>query len=151
MNLHSMQRGNRGFTLIEVMVAAAVIGIAATALFALLSRSMVNVRKVQDLHHYQLAGEAVMNRVLLLSVLPPGGTIDGPVKGLDAHWAVKVTPWIPAVLEGNPGEAVMKIEVEILWPGKSGQRNVKLEAVKAAKLAYSDYDFQKAVENAIPD
>ena len=54
-----------GFTLIEVMVAAAVLGIAATALFSLLSRSLSNIRTIEDLHHYQLAGEDVMNRVLL--------------------------------------------------------------------------------------
>jgi len=48
-------RNQRGFTLIEVLVAAAVLGITATALFGLLSQSSFNLRKIEDLHRYELA------------------------------------------------------------------------------------------------
>ena len=53
----------RGFTLIEVLVAAAILGITATALFGLFSKSLFNLRKVEDLHRYELAAQDVMNRV----------------------------------------------------------------------------------------
>ena len=141
----------RGFTLMEVMVAAAVIGIAATGLFALLSRSLSNLRKIEDLHHYQLAGEEMMNRVLLLSSFPPGGRIEGNLQRLGARWVVTLTPWIPDKLENNIPEAVMKVDVEILWPGRSGERSLKLETVKATTLTYSNYDFQHAIEAALPE
>jgi general secretion pathway protein I len=145
-------RNQRGFTLIEVMVAAAVLGIAATALFSLLSRSLSNIRTIEDLHHYQLAGEDIMNRVLLLSALPPGGQIEGDVKNVRAHWIVTISPWIPQKLENNTPEAVMKVNVQILWPGRSGQqRSIQLETVKAAALSYKHEDFQKVIENALPD
>ena len=133
------------------MVAAAVLGIAATALFSLLSRSLSNIRTIEDLHHYQLAGEDVMNRVLLLSALPPGGKIEGDVKNVKAHWVVTLSPWIPEKLENNTPEAVMKVNVEILWAGRSGQRSIKLEAVKATALSYKNDDFQKAIVDALPD
>lgn len=140
-----------GFTLIEVMVAAAVLGIAVTALFSLFSSSLSNLRKIEDLHHYQLAGEEMMNRVLLLASLPPGGKIEGTLKKTNARWIVTISPWIPQKLVSNIPEAVMKIDVEILWPGLAGQRSVKLETVKATTLSYSNNDFQKAIENALPN
>ena len=52
-----------GFTLVEVLVAASVLAIVATALFGLLSRSLSNLRKVEELHQYELATQDVMNRI----------------------------------------------------------------------------------------
>jgi len=150
-------RSRRGFTLIEVMVAAAVLGIAATALFSLLSRSLWNLRKVQDVHHYQLAAQEMMNRVSLLTNLPPGGRVEGPVKNADGserqnvRWVVTVSPWIPEKLDNNPPEAVMKVDVEVVWPGQFGQRSLKLETVKATALSYNNYDFQTAIESVLPN
>ena len=141
---------SRGFTLIEVMVAAAVLGIAATALFSLLSRSLSNLRTIEDLHHYQLAGEDVMNRVLLQSSLPAGGRTEGELKSLGAHYAVTLTPWIPDNLDSKPSEGAMKVDVEVLWAGRSGPRSLKLETVKAGPLSYNNSDFQKSIEDALP-
>lgn len=134
------------------MVAAAVLSIAATALFSLLSNSLSNLRKIEDVHHYQLAGEDIMNRVLLLSSLPSGGTIEGKLVPLNARWVVTVTPWIPSNLEGHPADAVMKVNVEVFWPGRAGERSVKLESIKATNVSYVATDnYQQAIENALPD
>ena len=141
----------RGFTLIEVMVAAAVLGITATALFGLFSSSLVNLRKIEDLHRYHLAGEEIMNRVMLLSTLPAEGQVGGNIERLGARWLVKVTPWIPETLEGNPPDAVMKVDIEILWPGRSGEQSVKLETVRPAQVSYSNYDFETAIESVFPE
>jgi general secretion pathway protein I len=141
----------RGFTLIEVVVASAVFGIAATAIFSLLSSSLSNIKRVQDIHRFQLAGQEMMNRVLLLESLPPGDKIEGKLKQLDGRWVVTISPWIPKTLENNTPEAVMKIDVEILWNGRAGERSVRLETVKASALSYNNSDFQKAIESALPN
>ena len=144
-------RRQRGFTLIEVIVAAAVLSIAATALFSLLSNSLSNIRKIEDVHHYQLAGEDIMGRVLLLSSLPAERPIEGSLAPLKARWVVTVTPWIPKSLESHPSGGLVKVSVEVLWPGRSGERSVKLEAIRSATLSYDNTDYQQAIENALPN
>src|SRR5213594_4648046 len=129
-------KNQRGFTLMEVLVAASVLGIAATALFGLLSKSLSNLRKVEDLHRYELAAQDLMNRVLLQQTLPAPATAEGAIDNLGANWSVKITPWAPPTLEKKPGQAVLKVEVEVTWPGVSSQRNIAVESLKAAKVDY---------------
>jgi len=143
-------RSHRGFTLIEVLVAAAVLGIAGTALFGLLSRSLYNLRKIEDLHRYELAAQNVMNEVLMLSTLPAEGRAEGALDGIGAHWTENVKPWAPPTLETKPDQAILSVEVVVTWPGRSSQRSIEVEALKSGKVTYSDYDLQRAVENAFP-
>ena len=143
-------RSHRGFTLIEVLVATAVLGIAATALFGLLSRSLFNLRKIEDLHRYELAAQNVMNEVLMLSTLPAEGRAEGALDDIGAHWIINVKPWAPPTLEAKPDQAILSVEAVVTWPGRSSQRSIKVEALKPAKVAYSYYDLQSAVENVFP-
>ncbi len=146
-----MNRKSRGFTLIEVMVAVAVIGLAATALFSLLSTSLFNLRRVEDLHRVQLAGEGLMNRVLLIAALPPSADVRGRIDDLDAQWLVRIRPWLPKDLEGHPPAAVMKVDVEIRWQGRAGERTTKLETVRPAVIDYNSSNLNDAIQNILPN
>src|SRR5882672_1095870 len=118
-------RNHRGFTLLEVLVAAAVLGIAGTALFSLLSRSLFNLRKVEDLHRYELAAQNVMNQVLMLSPLPAAGQAGGALDDIGGRWAVNVKPWAPPSLEAKPEQAILRVEVVVTWRGRSSQRSIE--------------------------
>ena len=141
----------RGFTLIEVMVAAAILGMAATALFALFSRSLSNLKSVDDLRRYQLAGQAIMNSALVLPKVPVAGEAEGRIEKLDATWVFKLAPWYPVNLESHPPEAIMKFDVQVRWMGRAGERSISLETLKPVSLVYTDYDFQRAVETVLPN
>jgi prepilin-type N-terminal cleavage/methylation domain-containing protein len=144
-------RSSHGFTLIEVVVALLVLSLAATALFGLLSKSIFNLGKIEDVHRYQLAGEDVMKRVLFLSKLPASGHAEGDISELSAHWIVNVAPYAPKVLdESKPAEALMKVDVEMIYPGRSGDRRLRFETVKPSVVEYNDYDFPNALETAFP-
>lgn len=141
----------RGFTLIEVVVAVAILGLSSSALFGLFSTSVDNLRRIEKLHGYQIAAAEVMNRVLLLPVLPADGQAGGRLRQIDANWSVRVEPWIPESLEGRPEQAIMKIIVEVEFDGRSGRRTINLETVKPSLLTYTPQDFQGAIGDVFPD
>jgi general secretion pathway protein I len=143
-------KAERGFTLIEVLVAAAVLGITASALFGLFSKSLFNIGRVEELHRYELAAQNVMNRVLMLQTLPGGGEAGGVLDG-GARWSVTVQPWAPADLESKPPEAILRVAVAVTWPGRSIPRRIQIEALKPAQITYSNnYDFRSVIENSVP-
>ena len=143
-------RTQRGFTLIEVLVAAGVLGITATALFGVLSRSLFNLRTVEDYHQYELAAQGLMNRALLLPTLPPGGRAEGTLDEKGARWVVQVRAWAPADLKDSPAEAVLRVDVAVTWPGRSIQRSIALETLRLAGVDYENYPLQEALEKIIP-
>jgi prepilin-type N-terminal cleavage/methylation domain-containing protein len=143
-------RGQQGFTLIEVIVAVAILGLSGSALFSLFGRSIDNIRRMEELHSYQLAGEEVMNRVLLLGSVPANGEARGRLDQIDADWTVRILPWIPQTLEGRPDQAIIRIEVEVAWDGRSGRRNVLLEMVRPSLLSYDDLEFRQAIDGVFP-
>jgi general secretion pathway protein I len=140
----------RGFTLIEVLVAVSVIGLASVALFSLFSTSLLNLRKLQDLHHYQLACEDLMNRVQLLQKLPARGNATGRLSDLGADWNVTVAPWYPASLDSTPDQAIMKVDVNMIWRTRAGQRSFHIESLKPATIVYNSYDLSQAIDHAAP-
>jgi len=144
-------KANRGFTLIEVLVAAAVLGITASALFGLFSKSLFNIGRVEDLHRYELAAENLMNEVLLFTILPAGGEAGGVLDDSGARWNVTVQPWAPADLESKPAEGILRVVVSVTWPGRSIPRRIQIEALKPAQITYlSSYDFRAVIEDSLP-
>ncbi len=143
-------RKEAGFTLIEVVVAVTILGLSSSALFGLLGSSANNLRKIEDLHRYQLAAAEVMNRVLLLPSLPGAGRAAGRLDHVDADWTLLVEPWIPSSLEGRPGSAIVRVEVEVLWDGRSGRRRVRLETVRSASMSYDSPDFARTIDDVFP-
>ncbi len=141
-------RNNRGFTLIEVLVAAGVLGIVATALFGLLSASLSNLHKVEQLHHYELAAQDIMNRVLFVPTLPVPANAEGPVDDRGGHWVVNISPWAPEKLENAPSPSVVKVRVVVSWPGRLSERSVELESLKVTKI--ENYDLGNRIQTVYP-
>ncbi len=141
-------RSNHGLTLIEVLVAAGILGIVATALFGLLSTSLSNLHKVEQLHQYELATQDLMNRVLFLPALPAPASAEGSFDNLGARWTVNIDPWAPAKLDKPVDPAVVKVRVVVSWPGRSGDRSLELESLKVTKI--ESYDLGNRIQTAYP-
>jgi prepilin-type N-terminal cleavage/methylation domain-containing protein len=148
---------NRGFTLIEVLVAAGILGMVATALFGLLSTSLSNLHKVEEMHQYELAAEDTMDRVLFQPTLPVPSRAEGSLDSLGnvsnlgnsgGHWTVNIDPWAPPKLENAPSQVVVKVHVVVSWPGRVSERSIELETLKATKI--ENYDLENRIQTAYP-
>jgi general secretion pathway protein I len=139
-----MLRSNRfadraGFTLLEVLVASAIMGIAVAALLSNLTASISNAARLTETDRAALLARRKMDELLVdrriprmvefRGVFPPGQT-----SGNEAGWRARVAP-VEFRAGPAPGERMIeRIELEVWWKKGTRTRNVQLEAYRIATL-----------------
>lgn len=119
-----------GFTLIEIMVTLAILGIAITVLLDLLSGGLRLGRKSEDYSRAVFYGRQLLEELSLkteFTTLQEQGTFEG-----DYEWTYEVEP-LPLVSEKDE-EAVpvtlYRISVSVLWPSGDKTKTVSFETMK---------------------
>jgi general secretion pathway protein I len=118
-------RGARGFSLLELLVAVAVMGLALTLLYQVDAGA---VRGVADYAAQQRAGVLARSILDARDAVPAQGWQE---TGEDAGftWRVASAPWpTPPGLEvGAP--ALHEVVVSVQWPGRQGLRSLELRTL----------------------
>lgn len=134
---------NRGFTLLEVLVATLIMGIAITALLSNLSVSLRTAGRVTDADRAALVARSKMDELLLDARLPHGVELNGPLDPTRtgwtrAGWRAMVRPFdVPP--GAGPGTPVLEtINLEIWWDGSAGRRTFNVEAFRRGVLTPED-------------
>ncbi len=134
----------RGFTLLEMLVATTIMGIAVVSLLANLSTSLRNASRLTEADRAALLARRQMDALLLDPRLPKfaviGGEFDRSLTGgVRAGWRARVTPFEMQPKAG-PGAALLeRIELEIWWTaGEDRRRSLRLEAYRRGVLAPAD-------------
>ncbi len=125
----------RGFTLLEVMVATLIMGVAVVGLLSGISQSLHNAARVTDYDRAALLARSKMDDLLLNYQLPHSTVIDGPIDpvflgGREGGWRARITPFeLPP--GPHPGvEILERIELEIWWKNGAEKRAFNLEAYR---------------------
>jgi general secretion pathway protein I len=133
----------RGFTLLEVMVATVIMGIAVVGLLSSISQSLGNAARVTDYDRAALLARSKMDELLLNFQAPWFNVISGafgPVMlgGKEGGWRAKITPFElpPRPSQGN--QILERIELEIWWNNGSERRTFNLEAFRNKILRPED-------------
>lgn len=118
-------RAQRGYTLIEVIVAFAILALGLTLLLGTLSGATRQVREAGD------AGRAALHAHSLLEEfgeLPPPGARSGSLEDGRYRWQLQVEPWVdPATPPGtqvvvDPNAArLLHLRLQVAW-GEGGPR-----------------------------
>lgn len=132
--MKSSARG--GFTLLEVLVATVIMGIAVTALISGLSQSVKNAGRLRDYDRASMLARAKMNDLLLDNELPFEGTEEGTFPedqsgGIPSGWKVSIRPFEEPPNAG-PGTVILQeVALDVWWePAFGGRRDLRLQSYR---------------------
>jgi general secretion pathway protein I len=130
----------RGFTLLEVLVATAVMAVAVTVALSALRTSLRNADRQFDMDRASWLARRKMEELLVERLTPRVQPLRGvfPVAytgGVEAGWSAIVTPYELIVPEPQPGSPVLeRVRLEIWWMSGSVRRTMQLEAYQRSRL-----------------
>lgn len=143
-------RGRRGFTLLEVLVATLIMGIAVTGLLGALRTSLRNAARASDTDRAAALARRQMDELLATRFLPKGEPFGGVFPpaltgGIPAGWQARVTPMESSVLPGQvpPMNSRMmdRIQLEIWWGDAQQRRTLEIEGYRGTRVTELDLPF----------
>jgi type II secretion system protein I len=141
-----MRTGRRGFTLLEVMVAALIMGIAVAGVLSGLAGAARNAARLTDYDRATLVAKLKMDELLLDRDAPRNapveGTFDPAVAGnTNMGWRAVVTPFEAPPGRGPAAWGVDRVELEIWWMQGTTRRSFSLEGYRRNLLRPGDRAF----------
>jgi len=116
-----------GFTLLEVLVATVIMGVAVAGLLVGLAQSVKNASRLAEYDRAVMLARTKMNDLILDVNLPFDGGVDGgfdaeQAGGLESGWKAVLKPYdVPP--DAGPGTVVLQeIDLEVWWEPTSGSR-----------------------------
>jgi general secretion pathway protein I len=125
-----MRQGARGFTLIEVVVAFAILALALGALYETFGGTLKRSGIASQRELAALRAES-----LLSEFRGSGGTLPKERRGTDAGlaWTITTKPY-PAELEERSAWTAERVTVEVRW-GATSNRALQIESVELVRRA----------------
>jgi general secretion pathway protein I len=125
-------RRRRGFTLLEVLVATTIMGVAVITMLSALSTSVRNASRLTDYDRAALVARARMDSLLADPALPDVADTEAPIDptslgGATGGWRAHVSPFEPGP-DGKPG--LDRVQLEIWWMSGSQRRSFVLEGYR---------------------
>lgn len=136
--------GQTGMTLLEVLVATAIMGIAIAGVMSGLAQSSRNAARLTQYDRATLLAQQKMNELLVDDSVPRKNLVEGlfpPAQtgGLPAGWRARISPFETATEQPAPGTWVMdRIELEIWWMDGRTRRSFSLDGYRRGILRPED-------------
>jgi len=135
--------GKRGFTLLEMIVATTIMGIAVVGTLSAISASVRNAARLRDYDRIVQLSRLRINELLVDQRMPRNLIINGPFDpaetgGIEAGWQARLTTFDrPAMV--TPGQLTLdRIELQVWWMAGGQRRTFSLDAYRPHALKPED-------------
>ena len=126
---------NRGFTLLEMMIATVILAVAVVGLLSGISGALRNAARLTDYDRAVQLAQLRMNELLVDLKLPRDSVVEGPFDpaqsgGLNAGWRARRSTF-ESPPAGGPGQITLeRIELEVWWMTGGQRRTFTLDAYR---------------------
>ncbi len=134
-------RAQRGYTLIEIIVAFAILALGLTLLLGTLSGATRQVRQAGD------AGRAALHAQSLLdefALLPAPGISSGQLEQGRYRWRLEVAPWQDPVSTSGPrridanGARLLRVRLQVDWGDGGPAQTLIVDSLRFVQPKSSD-------------
>lgn len=136
-------KAERGFTLLEVIVATVILAVAIVGLMSGVAGAMRNAARLTAYDRVAQLARLRMNDLVVNPMLPRNSVITGdfdPAQtgGVNAGWRARATLFEKPPSAGPGTVALQRIELEIWWMSGRERRTFSLDAVRPFTLKPED-------------
>jgi general secretion pathway protein I len=118
-----------GFTLLEVIVATAIMATAVIGLLSLISGSLANAARVKEYDRAAMLARHQMGELLVSDSLPLGADLGGNFDSASG-WKARAEPFELPV-RPTPGQPMLaRIQLEIWWESEGRRKSVEFEGYR---------------------
>lgn len=121
---------NRGFTLLEILVALAILATAVTIIFQLFSASMRNIAVSEDVVMASVRAEAKLREILTREDLMEDSTTETSDDGY--VFTINVTETLQQKTDSLPVQ-VLQVDLSVTWTRNGKTRSLRLNTLKTVK------------------
>jgi len=125
--VHDVVASSKGFTLLEILVALAILATAVTIIFQLFSAGLRNIAVSEDVVSAAVRAEAKMREVLSNEELTENSWTETTTDGYT--FAVNITEALQEKTDSLPVQ-VLQIDLAITWTKNTRERSLRLKTYK---------------------
>jgi general secretion pathway protein I len=126
-------RNQRGFTLLEILVATTVMGIAVVGLLSSLSTSMRNATHVTDADRAAQLARNKMEELISDDNLPYQASLQGSFDER-THWTAQIGPFETPPKFGPGAQVLQRVALVVWWQNGDNRREYPLEAYRITEV-----------------
>jgi general secretion pathway protein I len=126
-------KSQRGFTLLELLVATTIMGIAVVGLLSSLTTSMRNASRVTDADRASAVARSKMEELVADPMLPFQGELDGTFDA-SSGWRVTTGPFEAPPKAGPGALIVQRIGLVVWWETGGIHHEFPLETYRMAEI-----------------